>query len=145
MKNKETAKKMGETLSNKWKQDIKFRKKMIKNVFSNIKQNKLEKKFEEEFINKYNLPFKYVGNRKFWITCDEIDFRNPDFIHKDFKNNKLVIEILGSYWHTVEDVYQKQKSYDKVKVKYLFIWDYETENEIELLNKINIFIKENEI
>jgi hypothetical protein len=43
-------------------------------------------------IEKYELPFKYVGNGSFVIgRC------NPDFIAKD--GSKRAIDIFGNYWH----------------------------------------------
>lgn len=44
------------------------------------------------FIEEYNLPYKYVGDGKFWI--EDI---NPDFINCN--GEKIAIEIFGDYWH----------------------------------------------
>jgi G:T-mismatch repair DNA endonuclease (very short patch repair protein) len=55
-----------------------------------IRPTKPEKKFME-LINKYNLPYRYVGDGKFWI-----DNKNPDFIHT---TKKEVVEVFGDYWH----------------------------------------------
>jgi len=51
---------------------------------------------EKRFINiceKYNLPYKYVGNGKFWI-----ENINPDFVEVNGK--KICIEVFGHYWHS---------------------------------------------
>jgi len=41
-------------------------------------------------INHLTLPYKYVGNGKFWI-----ENKNPDFINIE---QKKVIELFGDYW-----------------------------------------------
>jgi G:T-mismatch repair DNA endonuclease (very short patch repair protein) len=43
------------------------------------------------YINQHKLPFKYVGNNKFYIKGF-----NPDFIHT---NKKIAVEAYGCYWH----------------------------------------------
>ena len=47
----------------------------------------------EEICKKYNLPFKYTGDRSFWIGSV-----NPDFV--DCNGKKVAIEIFGDYWHS---------------------------------------------
>ena len=46
----------------------------------------------EEICAKYNLPFRFIGNRSLWVGN-----ANPDFIHN---TRKLVCEIYGDYWHS---------------------------------------------
>lgn len=53
---------------------------------------KPELKFEE-ICKKYNLPYKYVGDSKFWI-----ENINPDFVESNGK--KIAVEIFGNYWHS---------------------------------------------
>jgi len=55
----------------------------------NIKPNNLESKVIE-LIKKYNLPYKYVGDGKFWVGKPAM---NPDFVHNNGK--KVVLEVLG--------------------------------------------------
>ena len=50
----------------------------------------------ESFCLKHNLPFKYVGDRSFWIGATPSI--NPDFVESNGK--KLVVEIFGDYWHS---------------------------------------------
>lgn len=56
------------------------------------KPNNLEKKMVD-IIEKYSLPYKYVGNGKFWI--EDV---NPDFVNTNSK--KVCIEVFGNYWHS---------------------------------------------
>lgn len=47
----------------------------------------------EAICKKYNLPFKYTGDSRFWI-----DNINPDFVECNGK--KIAVEIFGDYWHS---------------------------------------------
>ena len=42
-------------------------------------------------IQKYDLPFRYVGDGSFWLG-----HYNPDFIHND-KNRKICIEVSNTF------------------------------------------------
>jgi len=53
---------------------------------------KPELKFEK-ICKKHNLPYKYVGDGKFWI-----ENINPDFVESNGK--KIAVEIFGNYWHS---------------------------------------------
>lgn len=53
-----------------------------------------ERKFEE-ICEKYNLPFRYVGDGQLWIGKEHL---NPDFIENNGK--KIIVEIFGDYWHS---------------------------------------------
>lgn len=46
----------------------------------------------EEICNRNGLPFKYTGDRSFWLGN-----ANPDFIHN---TRKLVCEVFGDFWHS---------------------------------------------
>jgi len=78
----------GKKQSEEWK--IKRFKASAKTL--NLKPIPLERRFID-IIQKNNLPFKYVGDRSFWIGGI-----NPDFVHTNGK--KVVIEIFGEYWHS---------------------------------------------
>lgn len=60
-------------------------------ILNATKPNKVEKMFIE-LINKYKLPYKYVGDGNFWVRN-----ANPDFINVNGK--KEVVEIFGDFWH----------------------------------------------
>lgn len=67
--------------------DPKFREKITKNALKGLfkRPTTIERKFIE-FIQKYNLPYKYTGNGSFLI-----DYRNPDFIN--INGEKVCIEV----------------------------------------------------
>lgn len=100
------------------------------------KPNKLEKKIID-LIKKYKLPYKYVGDYKFWI-----DGKNPDFVSID--NSKKIIELFGDYWHDgiKNDTKQERiNHFIKYGFRTLVIWESElkklTENQI--IDKIKNF------
>ena len=101
----------------------------------------LEKRFMK-IAEKYNLPFKYVGDGSVIINS-----LNPDFIECNGK--KLVIEIFGDYWHRVRPKYDihteegRRKRYKEVGFEMLVLWGHELESlkEEEILNKVRTFIQ----
>ena len=110
----------------------------------NIKPNTPERNILN-IIKDNSLCFKYVGDGKLWIVGENHSF-NPDFVDED---NKLIIELFGKYWHTSKEAIEKDKkrlvAYSNEGYKTLIIWDYELTEESKVLNKINSFIKEEEI
>ena len=70
------------------------------------KPTKPERQFME-ICKKYNLPYKYVGNSKFWI--EDI---NPDFVETN--GRKIAIEIFGHYWH--EPLLNKKLKWDRTVI-----------------------------
>lgn len=65
---------------------------MIKKSLQRRKMSSLEIKFQK-IINKYNLPYKFVGNGQFFI-----ERKNPDFIN--INGDKIAIEI---YWKSQKE------------------------------------------
>lgn len=92
---------------------------------------------ETNFINicqEYQLPFKYVGNGKFWI-----ENLNPDFI--DINGKKVIVEIFSSYFHNAKKnknfrINNSEEFRKKVFARYgwrtIFFWDYEIKPKIIL-------------
>lgn len=80
-----------------------------------------EKKFIE-ICTKYNLPFKYVGDGKFWI-----ENVNPDFVESN--GRKIAIEIYGDYWHTTPKIIwrdgQRAKTLEKYGWRRFVVWEHE--------------------
>ena len=90
-----------------------------------------------KIIEKNNLPYKYVGDGKFWI-----ENINPDFVNIDGK--KICIEVFGNYWHS--PLYRKilyHRTYEgrkeiakKYGWKMIILWENEVKNEELVLSKI---------
>jgi very-short-patch-repair endonuclease len=128
-------------------ENIGYKNKQLKKMFKSFhtkKPNQLENKLIK-IIKKNNIPFKFVGNRKLWLYG-----YNPDFIGI---NNKLIIEVYGNYWHNRID--WKKRDEKRINIlnqngyKTLIFWESEitgfkrdapTMNELEIVNKINLFI-----
>ncbi len=100
---------------------------------------------ETLFINicqKYNLPYKYVGDGTFWIES-----KNPDFINTN--GEKIIIEINGIYWHLIKFQYREpnltreqveireKKHFENLGYKCIIIWDDELSDENLVLSKFN--------
>lgn len=96
--------------------------------WKNYRKTSIESKFEE-FLNKNNIIYKYsfILNGKY-----QYDFR--------IENEKILIEIHGSYWHGNPLVYKKLNNIQELKVfkdaekkqyaenfgwKVIVFWDYE--------------------
>ena len=60
-------------------------KEVIRKALRRHPTSSLELKFQK-IIDKFNLPYKYVGDGKFFIGK-----KNPDFVHKNTK--KIAIEV----------------------------------------------------
>jgi len=71
-------------------------------------------------IKKYNLPYKYVGDGEFWVGNPPM---NPDFININGK--KVVIEVLGDYWHTPEEFEKRKRRFAEYGFKCIGIWEHE--------------------
>ena len=123
-------------------EDEEFAKKMFKSL--NIRPNKPEKVIIR-FIEKFLLPFKYVGDGKIWIGG-----RCPDFISTN--GDKKIIEMHGRAFHdpnsrrgqVVKIPYRRTEKgtiehYTKHGYKTLVIWDDELKNPNQVINKITNF------
>jgi G:T-mismatch repair DNA endonuclease (very short patch repair protein) len=66
----------------------------------------------------YN-PFKYTGNRKFWLDLNG-KLKNPDFV---FIEDKKIIEVFGRYWHKNEEEKILIKQYQQIDWDCLVIWE----------------------
>lgn len=69
------------------------------------------------FFNKWNLPFKYVGDGSF-----KIDGKCPDFINEE---KKLIIEFFGELWHENLDEQTKINFFKSNGWNCLVIWGKE--------------------
>lgn len=85
--------------------------------------NKFETKFMD-FLRENSLPFKYVGDNQFFITCKCGRVRNPDFIHTE-KGVKILIEVGSDNSHPLEDVQGMIEQYATMGWKCLYYYDHE--------------------
>jgi very-short-patch-repair endonuclease len=72
-----------------------------------------------EIIEELGLPWRYVGDGQVWIAG-----KNPDFIHKD---EKVVLEVFGRYWHAPEELPERTKLFASVGWKMLVLWEDEVD------------------
>ena len=96
-------------------------------------QNRRPTKLEQRvmsIIDTNNLPFRYVGNGKFWIAG-----KNPDFVHLQ---ENLLIEVFGNYWHEVEDETKLKQHYGKHGYDLIVIWENELSNEENVSKKLTL-------
>jgi len=82
-----------------------------------------------------DFPFDYVGDGAFWIGN-----RNPDFINME---TKLIVETLGEYWHTVEEVGEREKYFKACGYKSLMIWQNDLKNEEDVIERVREWINGN--
>lgn len=104
----------------------------------NRRPNRLEKRLmgllDEQFPNEW----KYVGDGQIWI-----EGRNPDFININGK--KLVIELLGNYWHTVKakvTPMERVAHYKQYGFKCITIWQSQMKYPDMVTNTIRNMMKE---
>lgn len=131
-------KEFGEKISNTLKERIKEGKfNPFKN--HNIKPTKLEKKFIS-IIEKYGLPYKYVGDWAFVLGG-----KCPDFLNTN--GEKKVIELFGQAFHSPLFSFRKvpyhqtaqgaKEHYNKYGFSCLVLWENELNNEERVIKKIN--------
>jgi len=91
--------------------------------------NKPEQKLIE-IIDKYNLPYKFVGNGEFIIGG-----KNPDFLN--INGEKKLIEIYGIYWHRNDNPEDRINLFKQYGFNTIIFW----ENELDDVEKIVNIIK----
>jgi len=84
-----------------------------------------------ETIERYKLPFRYVGNGSFWIGA-----LNPDFIHI---SEKSAVDVFGDYWHRgnvpyYETEFGRKEYFKRHGWDLLILW----ESELETLSELEI-------
>lgn len=93
----------------------------------NLKEKQLIKLFQ-----KYNLPYRFVGDFSFIIAG-----KNPDFINCD--GEKKVIELFGNYWHKPKEAINRIKLFSNYGFKTLIIWESELKDMNKVLEKVKKF------
>ncbi len=129
--------KHSQIMKQKWS-DENFRNNRRKIILKSLcKRPTKPEKIMMEIIKQNNLPFNYVGDGEIIIGGF-----NPDFLSK---NPKHIIEINGDYWHNLSHIKEKDKrkleTYAKYGYKTLIIWESELKNPIQVIEKINKFIR----
>jgi very-short-patch-repair endonuclease len=110
-------------------------KEQIKKILTRRLPTSLETKFQG-IIDKYNLPYKYVGNGKFFI-----ERYNPDFINTN--NEKIAIEVYARYYkrRNHEDIEEwrnkRQEVFNKYGWKIIYFNEVEV-NEKYILNLLEV-------
>lgn len=92
----------------------------------NIQPNKPESVLID-IIERYGLPFKYVGDGQFILG-----YKCPDFLNINGK--KQLIELFGTYWHSVFDVAARKEHFKQYGFQTLIIW----EDELKVLPEADI-------
>jgi len=109
----------------------KLTKEHIRNALRRREKSSLEIKVDE-VIKKYNLPYKFVGNGKFFI-----ERKNPDFIN--INGEKIAIEVFcrkhKDLFRGGCDEWKESRSelFKKYGWEILFIEDWQTNNEETIL------------
>ena len=135
-KRKNGTLKWTETQRRNWKrawklnfQDDEWRRKWARRF--TIKPNNCETILINLF-RELELPYKYVGDYKFWI-----EGKNPDFINTN--GEKKLIEMFGHYWHLPEEIPTRKALFKKHGFDTLIIWDTELDDMAKVTQKIERF------
>lgn len=99
----------------------------IKNILHRRIPTSLEEKFQS-IVNKYDLPYKYVGDGKFFI-----ERYNPDFINTN--NEKIAIEVYARYFKLKHSKSIDKWKEDRQKVFNKYGWKIIYFDEIEVNEK----------
>lgn len=128
---KEQRERQSKVMKAKW-QDVKYARWAASR--QNRRPNRLEQRLmlllDKEFPNEW----RYVGDGQVWI-----EGRNPDFIN--INGRKIVIELLGDYWHTTKAKITPQERVEHYKeygFKCITIW----QSQMKDLDIITDIIKE---
>lgn len=81
--------------------------------------------------SKYDIPLRYVGDRKLYIGR-----KNPDFVNED---KKIVVEIWGNFWHDNDDPNIRINYFRSHGWKCLILKEneiYDKSSEVQLISKV---------
>lgn len=129
-----------------WKLENTNERERLREIRAKIAKPTRPERMFEEICQKYNLPFRYVGDGQLWIGKKGGRKLNPDFIECNGK--KIVIEIMGEYWHSLllnpkireEAVLTyREKHFRHFGWKSIFFWDADLlrkDTEQFILNKL---------
>lgn len=104
----ETKLKMSVKSKASWKKTRNKRIKSLKKVWcKHQSKTYLEKKFID-LCSEFKLPFRYVGNGKFWVTACGVHM-NPDFVSTN--GSRIFVEVYAKCW--------KDADYEEIRGKLL--------------------------
>lgn len=130
---KESIEKIKETLKDRipWNRDKKgcYTKEVLKRILCRRIPTSLEEKFQS-IVDKYNLPYKYVGDGSFIIGR-----YNPDFINTN--SEKIAIEVYARYYKKRNHISIEDWKIKRSKIFKQYGWKIIYFNEIEV-NEENI-------
>lgn len=81
-----------------------------------------------DLLEEFHLPYKYVGDGKFYIGS-----KNPDFVRT---SGRKVIEFFGRYWHEEEDESRRKKIFQELGWDTCVIWEEELGDMVSLKKKL---------
>lgn len=120
-----------------WNKDKKMPIKMVKKQIKgrmkslHISPNKPEKILINLF-NKFNFPYKFVGDGEIIIGK-----YNPDFINCN--GQKKLIELYGDYWHKNDNPQDRINYFKKYGFETLILWEHELDNKKLVFQRIKNF------
>lgn len=119
-----------------------YRERVVKQLHSIRKPTSLEQQVID-MVDKYDLPYQYVGDGKIVV-----EGRIPDFINCN--GEKQVIEVFGDYWHSPlwnpnlssdKTEYATLEHYAKYGFDCLIIWEDELAHPRKVVKKIKAFAR----
>ena len=108
-----------------------YKQKMLKKIFKGLKLRPTSlEKIVINIIEKYKLPYDYVGDGKVFIAG-----KVPDFINS---KNKVLVEVCGNYWHTKEEMKERAELFSRYGFVTIVIWEHELKElpEGEIVNML---------
>lgn len=124
----------GERIRELWKTK-EYREKVMKNSLKGlIKRPTSFEKFFIQLFEKYEMPFKYVGDGAFFIGE-----KNPDFISKD--GSKICIEVSYGFFKDEDYEIRRIEYFAKHGWKCLVFFEDDLKNKDQILNQINFIHK----
>jgi hypothetical protein len=81
----------------------------------------------EMIFGQYN-PYKFTGNRKYFIKISDKKYRIPDFL---FNEDKKIIEVFGTYWHRNDNEEDIINEYKNAGWDCLILWEHDLINSMD--------------
>jgi hypothetical protein len=123
------SERMRDKMKKHW-QNPEYKEKVIRATLKGLlkRPTSLEQKFIE-IIQKYNLPYKYVGNGSFLIG-----FKNPDFIN--INGDKSCIEVANRFHHQGDWADKRREHFKKLGWDCAIIFEDEIKDESKFINDL---------